>query len=70
MYPLLAHSRGYRHQSCPSRNLWSLRRNVEGQGEVRHYANTQVTTAATHSSTTLPINGNKAMMWYGIAVWQ
>lgn len=30
--------------------------------------NTQVTTAATHSSTTPPINGNKAMMWYGIAV--
>ena len=30
--------------------------------------NTQVTTATTHSSTTLPINGNKAMMWYGIAV--
>ena len=30
--------------------------------------NTQATTAATHSSTTLPINGNKAMMWYGIAV--
>ena len=30
--------------------------------------NTQATTTATHSSTTLPINGNKAMMWYGIAV--
>ena len=30
--------------------------------------NTQATTAATHSSTPLPINGNKAMMWYGIAV--
>ena len=30
--------------------------------------NTQVTTATTHSSTTPPINGNKAMMWYGIAV--
>jgi len=31
--------------------------------------NTQATTAATQSSTTLPINGNKAMMWYGIAVF-
>lgn len=30
--------------------------------------NTQATTAAPHSANTLPINGNKAVVWYGLAV--